>query len=468
MLPASRRAPFGAAAVVLALAVGVVGLAPAAAPASSIAFIKDNNVWLISPDGSKLHQVTTDGTETTDYNWPSQADDGTILAKRGTKFVRLRPDGTRIGQPVPGIGSDSVTSGNLTIMSGPNDPQISPDGKRFTYWISARAIGSCPPFDPHNCAFSDTDYTFVSHVDRFTPPEEIGAVRAYRDPSWVGNDRLLAFNYGLLVKEGALLTVGAGEAGLQQWFDPPPGVIQLGQGRMTRQGDKIATLAGDESFGPAQRMLFFYGVPGPYPAVPELKCYIPQGVAPSGKFIMPSWSPDGTELAVTESDGIHIFGNIPDLRAAAPDCTQITERVLVYGSAPGWGPADVPSGGPTQPAAPSQPTTPAQPGGGTPAAMSGLAVAKRQRGRAVRVGLTVGALGGTVEATLRARKGGAKLGAAVRRGAAAGPLTLDVPLNRRGRAAQRRRGTLRLSVNLVVTPPAGVAAAAQRPVALRR
>ena len=55
-------------------------------------------------------------------------------------------------------------------------------------------------------------------------------------------------------------------------------------------------------------MLFFYGVPGPYPAVPELKCYIPQGVAPSGKFIMPSWSPDGTELAVTESDGIHIFG----------------------------------------------------------------------------------------------------------------------------------------------------------------
>ena len=145
----------------------VLGILPATASASSIAYIKEGNVWLISPDGSTDRQVTTDGS----YAWPSQADDGTILAKHGDVFVRLRPDGTRIGDPVPAIGSDSNHSGNLTVMAGPADPRISPDGTRFAYWLSARAIGTCPPFDPNNCSFSDTDYTFVSRVDRFTPGE---------------------------------------------------------------------------------------------------------------------------------------------------------------------------------------------------------------------------------------------------------------------------------------------------------
>ena len=58
-------------------------LLPAAAAASSIAFIKDDNIWLTSPDGSRQRQVTTDGTAAKSYNWPSQADDGTILAKFG-------------------------------------------------------------------------------------------------------------------------------------------------------------------------------------------------------------------------------------------------------------------------------------------------------------------------------------------------------------------------------------------------
>lgn len=113
-------------------------LLPGTAAASSIAFIKDDNVWLTSADGALQRQLTSDGTATARYNWPSQADDGTILAKQGNYFVRLRPDGTRIGAPVPGMGSDVRHSGNLTVLSGPNDPRISPDGKRFSYWLSVR------------------------------------------------------------------------------------------------------------------------------------------------------------------------------------------------------------------------------------------------------------------------------------------------------------------------------------------
>ena len=44
----------------LAVAVVAAALAaPAVANADSIVFVKDYNVWLVAPDGSKLTQVTT-------------------------------------------------------------------------------------------------------------------------------------------------------------------------------------------------------------------------------------------------------------------------------------------------------------------------------------------------------------------------------------------------------------------------
>jgi hypothetical protein len=188
-----------------------------AAAEASIAFIKDNNVWLISPHGARQRQVTTDGTASTSYGSPSQADDGTLLARRGQLFVRLRPDGTKLGDPIPAIGSDSQHSGNLFVLAGPAGPKISPDGTRFAYWISARTLGPCPIWDP-GCSYQDTDYTIVSRVDRFTAPEEFNAVRDYREPSWIGNDRLLVFNHGIGVMQGAISAVGAGEGGLLEWF----------------------------------------------------------------------------------------------------------------------------------------------------------------------------------------------------------------------------------------------------------
>ena len=93
------RATVGVTAVA---ALACVLWAPLSAAASgSIAFINENNVWVITPDGSRLRQVTTDGTSSTSYGSPSQADDGTILARHGQVFVRLRPDGTKLGAPIP-------------------------------------------------------------------------------------------------------------------------------------------------------------------------------------------------------------------------------------------------------------------------------------------------------------------------------------------------------------------------------
>jgi hypothetical protein len=446
----ARAALLGALALALIL--------PGSAMASSIAFVKDNYVWLTSPDGSRQKQVTTDGTESRAYNWPSQADDGTILAKYGDLFVRLRPDGTKLGEPIPAVGSDIRHSGSMTVMAGPAEPKISPDGSRFAYWISARNLDTCPIWTP-GCSYSDTDMAIVSRVDRFTDPAEFGGVRSYRDPSWIGNDRLLVFNHGLGVKEAAISAVGAGEPGLLQWFDPPQGIPQIGTGEMTRQGDKLVALAGS-SPGQAQETVYLYGVSAAAPTPPEAKCVISEGAPPSGKFMQPSWSPDGTALALLESDGIHIFENIPDLRAASPNCGQITDRLLVRGSAPGWGPADVPGGS----------TGGGQPGGsGQPpaSAMTALSVAKHQKGRAVRVRVGVATAGSTVKVRLLGKRG-RLMGSVVKRNANAGTLTLTVKLNRSGRTALRRARRLSLKVSVAVSGPGKAASTATRSVTLRR
>ena len=60
------------------------------------------------------------------------------------------------------------------------------------------------------------------------------------------------------------------------------------------------------------------------------------------------------------------------------------------------------------------------------------------------------------------------LGSAVKRDAPAGRHTVKVPLNRRGRAALRRAGRLRLTARVTVTAAGAAPATAARKVTLRR
>src|SRR3954451_14853857 len=62
----------------------------ASARADSIAYIKDGNVWLSTPDGSRQYQVTSSGG----YSDVSQADDGTMIALNGVRLHRLARDGS--------------------------------------------------------------------------------------------------------------------------------------------------------------------------------------------------------------------------------------------------------------------------------------------------------------------------------------------------------------------------------------
>ena len=97
-----------------------------AAPASadSIVYTKGADVWVAEPDGSGERQVSRDGSAALPYQSPSQADDGTIVAQRGTRFVRLDRNGAVLAT------LNSVLTDKPAGISavGPFDPQVSPDG----------------------------------------------------------------------------------------------------------------------------------------------------------------------------------------------------------------------------------------------------------------------------------------------------------------------------------------------------
>ena len=127
VLQKSRRARFTAlACAVFAFAGTVVATA---AQASSIVYIKAYNVWLANPDGSGQYQVTTDGTSSDPYLYPTQANDGTIMAQRGTgvssTLYRMNQNGTL---QAPGFGTATPGSGSL-------EPVITPDGTKVAYYF---------------------------------------------------------------------------------------------------------------------------------------------------------------------------------------------------------------------------------------------------------------------------------------------------------------------------------------------
>jgi hypothetical protein len=318
----------------LAIAAAALALAPAAASAESIVYLKDANVWLAGPDGSGAVQVTTDGTASAPYLSPSQADDGTIAAGKGEEIVLLRQNGEVIRTLDPPALSDSVSA---PVDGVPVYVALSPNGSKVAYGF---ARYSCP-IGADCTARTATGYM---STDPAVPAQSFGHVYL-SNPSWVGESRTLVFG-------GYLHQVNVHDLGQPQdvhWFDDqdtdPDDSTDLGDGELNRQGDKLAVVRGYGSTAHVR----WYHVAAPFPAVPAPLCDTSQAEGTAG----PSWSPDGTALAVEQPDGIYVLRGITTDPAA---CSSVSATLTIPGaSAPDWGPAAADptprSGGPGGPVA---------------------------------------------------------------------------------------------------------------------
>jgi hypothetical protein len=324
----------------LILALISLALAPGVASAASIAFIKGGNVWLSAADGTGRRQTTTGGG----WDAPSQANDGTILAQRGTELIRLGRNGKELGQPIP-----TTFTGAPSTWAGPIAPVIAPDGVNQAY---GGEITDSGVYD-YGCGcyvYTHTFATWWGSATRYSQPGQTLGQQDYVDPAWIDNSHLLLTSTGILIDQVATYTLGGGDNSIVQWFsDPDPSVQSLGSGAITRSGDKLAFLA--DVGGGTGNEIRIYKSTGPPPLaasdptnVPVDKC---NSRPHSYQSLRLSFSPDGQSLAYDAPDGIHLV-----TLTGFPNCSRLTDKLIIPGGVePYFGPAAVGQSPPPPPAA---------------------------------------------------------------------------------------------------------------------
>lgn len=162
----------------LAATAGLTLALAGTAAADSLVYIKDGNVWVAEPDGTAAREITTKGG----YDLPTQADDGTIMAK-GDGFERFDRAGKKLKAP----SSMALPPGIALVGQYITDLDLSPDGTKVLYgWA-----GLC-----YTCSYAGgRTGVHVSHADRYTDAIDLSYQRSPDGGVWLGNSKALMFPY---------------------------------------------------------------------------------------------------------------------------------------------------------------------------------------------------------------------------------------------------------------------------------
>lgn len=459
--------------VLAAAAAACTLVAAAPAGASSLAYTKNDNVWLSTPDGSYQKQVTTDGTSSSRYQAPDQLDDGTIVVSRPSSrfFYALRQDGSLRNAPLLAPGNSCGT--------GPLDLDATPDTGLivFQYVHSDYCFNPTPGNGPRSrvtFAFSDVptgSATFPKH-DNWTAPR------------WTPG-----------TSYASMVSIDGGSVGIQgggtvsPWLTSTASVEQISSFDISRTGNRVLveTVPPGTSSGPSKLVLWQNdGVPASQGNTGSVLCTADSFASGDAD---PRWSPDGSKIAWEGPAGIYVS---PAPVANNGVCALSPQLVVPGGHDPAWGAADVArpasgggtggdsgqaggsqqqggsqqSGGQQQPG--DQTQDGGQTGGGdrTPPAVTIAAPAKAKLAAALKKGVKVPVTlseASRVTGTLTvAGPSGRKLAlaapvkvAAGSVNAAAGKVDLVLRFNAKAQRKLRRAGSVKLTLQVVAVDGAG-------------
>lgn len=309
--------------LLLGVALVALALAPAAG-ASSVAYIAgDGNVHIVSPDGSRDKQLTTDATTDSKYRSPSQIDDGRVVALRrasGTSSFAMfldRNDGHTLDSwPLPSSG----VSGFAPFTGA----EASPEGGVIVYDYRHFDCATNP------CS-SAQKIAFVAGPGQ-TNPCLINCHSGFLSPRWVPGTPLAAmvddhFQGAWVQKKDSAEPV--------PWFyyenDAGEKITMFGLD--ARAGWVLATVeAGGTEYLTLERMT---GTP-PAPTQSQCSVSMPDNARPR-------LSPDGSMIAWTDPQGVMVAPRPPQGGGLGTQCQLNMKLVAPGGKEPDWGVADVPA-----------------------------------------------------------------------------------------------------------------------------
>lgn len=283
-----------------------------AASATTIVYVKANNVWIARGDGSGARQITRGGTAGTPWTYPTQSDAGIVVAGRGNLIYRMDQFGTVLGTIDP---PNLQSSAGETLGGRPSRLAVSPDGSKIAYTYSHY---SCPLGQACRVRW----VTGFTRATALTSPSVWG-VTYYDHPSWVTNNRVLVNSW--LIQHVRLFDLGRGD---QFWFD---------ENAYTSDDRDLEDMeiSRDGKFGAAVRdtadnsRIIWYALTGNVkdggrPPFPTPICQ----TDPAAGFHSPTIAPDSSALAWQEPNGIWVKRVI--------NCEGEMSLLIPGGSVPSW------------------------------------------------------------------------------------------------------------------------------------